>query len=83
MVLGWAPHDKALQDAVAHKCDGAIRISFDNRDPTVEASVWEENGIPLCEIPRDSDDAEVISILDKFMEMLLAGKEKHTKYRNL
>jgi hypothetical protein len=77
MVLGWAPHDKALQDAVAHKCDGAIRISFDNRDPTVEGSVWEENGIPLCEIPRDSDDAEVISILDKFMERLLSRKGKN------
>ncbi len=76
MVLGWAPHDRALQDAIAHKCDGAIRISFDNRDPTVDSSVWEQRGIPLCEIPRESDDPEVIALLDKFMERLLSGKGK-------
>jgi hypothetical protein len=76
MVLGWAPRDSALQDAIAHKCDGAIRISFDNRDPTVDNSVWEDSGIPLCEIPRESDDPEVLAILDKFMERLLSEKGK-------
>ncbi len=76
MVLGWAPQDKALQDAVAHKCDGAIKVAFDNRDPTVDSSVWEQTGIPMCEIPRESDDPEVLAILDRFMGRLLSEKEK-------
>lgn len=76
MVLGWVPHDTALKDAIAHKCDGAIKISFDNREPSVDSSVWEQAGIPLCEIPRESEDTEVLSILDKFMERLLSEKRK-------
>ncbi len=80
MVLGWAPHDKALQDAIAHKCDGAIRVSLDSRDPTVDGSVWEHMGIPLCEIPRESDDPAVLSILDRFMERLLSEDGKRQEH---
>jgi hypothetical protein len=77
MVLGWTPHDKVLHDAISHRCDGAVRVSFDSREPTIDSSIWEQMGIPLCEIPRESDDSEVISILDKFMERLLSEKAKH------
>jgi hypothetical protein len=80
MVLGWAPHDKALQDAIAHKCDGAIRVSLDNRDPTVDGSVWEHMGIPLCEIPRESDDPAVLSMLDRFMDRLVSEEGKRRKH---
>jgi len=77
MVLGWAPHDKALQDAVSHRCNGAIRISFESHGQSVNRSLWDQMGIPLREIPRESDDPEVISILDRFMERLISEKGKH------
>ena len=62
--------DNVVKDVISHKCVGAIEVSRD-AGPSSRKQLYEEAGIPLCELPRESDDAEVRSILDNFIETRL------------
>ena len=75
MVLGLATSDGPVKDAISHKCVGAIEIS-NRRTPSFRKLLFEQAGIPLCELPRESDDAEVRSILDSFIETRLLPQRK-------
>jgi hypothetical protein len=62
--------DNVIKDVISHKCVGAIEVSRD-ASPSSRKQLYEEAGIPLCELPRESDDTEVRSILDDFIETRL------------
>lgn len=64
-----------LRDAMMCKCDGVIKV---NNSPLTGQSqfnsYFEAAGIPMLEIPRDSDDAEIKTMLDDFIKKRLLSK---------
>jgi hypothetical protein len=77
MVLGLVHPDNAVRDAKLAKCEGYIELTMQPGVPSFTKPVFDEAGIPVCQLPRETLDAEVKSILDKFIGELLAKKGKH------
>ncbi len=77
MILFFQDPKLYLRDAKMAKCDGRIEVSMMPGVPSFTKPVFEQAGIPVCQLPRETLDAEVKSILDKFIGELLAKKGKH------
>ena len=69
MLLFSRTYDWYLKDAMIHKCNGIVGAGW---HMSGAARFCEKAGMPVCEIPRYSDDPEVRSILDTFIERLLS-----------
>jgi benzoyl-CoA reductase subunit B len=65
-----------LRDAKMAKCDGRIEIRRQEDVASFNKPVFEQAGIPVCELPRESLDTDVKSMLDKFIEGILYKKGK-------
>jgi hypothetical protein len=74
MIMGGA--DWRIKDARLCKCNGVIQMGGFRVGTSFEFEMraFEEAGIPFLPIPRDSDDPEVRSILDNFIEKRLGFK---------
>jgi len=73
MVLFLETPDWRLKDAKLHQCDGVVETA-NPAVPSFNRQLFEESGMPLCEIPRDQDDEEVRSILSEFIERRLLSR---------
>ena len=73
MVLFLETPDWRLKDAKLHQCDGVVETA-NPAVPSFNRQLFEESGMPLCEIPRDQDDEEVRSILSDFIERRLLSR---------
>jgi len=67
MLLFMETPDWRLKDAKLHQCDGVVQTRLPGV-PSFNGELFKEEGMPLCEIPRDRDDEEVRSILCDFVE---------------
>jgi hypothetical protein len=73
MVLFMESPDWRLKDAKLHRCQGVVEVVTAGI-PSFNRPLFEEAGMPLCEIPRDQDDEEVRSILSNFIETHLLSR---------
>ena len=70
MVLFLETPDWRLKDAKIHQCNGVVETANPSV-PSFNKKLFEEAGMPLCQIPRDRDDEEVRSVLSNFIETRL------------
>ncbi|UCB42965.1 MAG: 2-hydroxyacyl-CoA dehydratase [Dehalococcoidales bacterium] len=70
MVLFLETPDWRLKDAEIHQCNGVVETANPSI-PSFNKQLFEEAGMPLCQIPRDRDDEEVRAILSDFIETRL------------
>ena len=70
MVLFLETPDWRLKDAKIHQCNGVVETATPSV-PSFNKKLFEEAGMPLCQIPRDQDDEEVRAILSGFIETRL------------
>jgi len=70
MVLFMETPDWRLKDAKLHQCNGVVETA-NPAVPSFNRQLFEEAGMPFCQIPRDQDDGEVRSILSDFIETRL------------
>ncbi|HEY42194.1 MAG TPA: 2-hydroxyacyl-CoA dehydratase [Dehalococcoidia bacterium] len=70
MVLFLETPDWRLKDAKIHQCNGVVETATPSV-PSFNKKLFEEAGMPLCQIPRDQDDEEVRAILSSFIETRL------------
>jgi hypothetical protein len=76
MLLFWRTHDWLPKEAKLHHCDGVIAPG---PRPQVAVQAFEEVGMPLLQLPPVSnyrDDAEIRSLVSKFIETRLLPKRK-------
>ncbi len=75
MVLFFETPDWRLKDAQLHQCDGVVETA-NPYAPSFNKPLFQEAGMPLCQIPLDDDNPEVRGILAKFIEGLLKNKRR-------
>lgn len=70
LMLFASTPDWRLRDAKLCKCNGAVQVTGPSRQSQLKPT-FEEAGIPFLTLPRDSDDPEIRSMLDDFIEKRL------------
>jgi hypothetical protein len=76
MILFFQDPNLYVRDAKMANCDGRIEVSMMPGVPSFNKPAFEQASIPVCQIPRETLDVEVKSLLDKFIQELLAKKGK-------
>ena len=70
MVLFLETPEWRLKDARLHQCDAVVE-AVQPGVTSFNKQLFEESGMPLCEIPYDRDDEKVRSIISDFIESRL------------